>query len=176
MNAFGVLLFLGFIGLMMWLICKGFINASERKQRIEKEKQKFSAVEMAELKHSSGLPFPEGVLIEVFYGNEKIVFKKDEQIATVSFSKIRSIDLVSGSELKRDVAAGAVAGKYILGGLAGAAVGALLATSTYLVIGYESDGENKTILLDTALSGLFPGRMQKFFKDNFKQTEKTIVL
>ena len=176
MNAFGAVLFLGFVGLMIWVICKSFINSSERKQTIEEQKQKFNAVDCAELKHNSGLPFPEGVPVEVFYGKEKITFKKDEQIATVDYSKIRSIDVITGSELKKDVATGAIAGKYIIGGLAGAAVGALLATSTYLVIGYESNNENKTIILDTAMSGLFSNRIQKFYKENFKQIEKTIEL
>ena len=176
MDAFGILLFLGFIGLMFWLIFKSFVKSNERKQMIEEQKQKFNAIERAELKHSSGLPFSEGVPVEVFYGKEKITFKKDEQIATIDYSKIRSIDVITGSELKKDVATGAIAGKYIIGGLAGAAVGALLATSTYLVIGYESNNENKTILLDTAMSGLFSNRMQKFYRENFKQTEKTIEL
>lgn len=176
MGVFGTLLFIAFIGFCVWMICKSFIMAGERKQKVEEQKQKYNAVEHAELKHSSGLPFPQGVLIEVLYGSEKITFKKDEQTASIDSSKIRSIDVITGSELKKDVATGAIAGKYIIGGLAGAAVGALLSTSTYLVIGYESNGENKTILLDTALSGLFSGRMQKFYKDKITQIEKNIEL
>ena len=171
MDALSILIFLLFFGGMIYLLYKSIVMSNNRKEKIEQQKEEFNAIERAELKHTSGLPFPEGVTVEVLYGSDKITFVKNDQTATINNEQIRSIDVITGKDLKSNIATGAIAGKFVLGGLAGAAIGALLSTSTYLVIGYESNNENKAVILDTAMSGMFSTKLQKFFKSNYNSND-----
>ena len=128
----------------------------------------------ATLKHTEGLPIAKGVPVEVYYGPEKVVFKKDKQEISIARSKITGIDCVTGKDIKaRQVAA---TGKYLLGGMTGAVIGSLVATTTYLVISYTSDGKDKYVMLDTAASGTFALKVQKDFKQHDTSAPSSIEL
>ena len=116
------------------------------------------------LKHISGLPIAKGLMVEMFYGPEKIVFVKDGQEVSVDRSKVTGIDSVFGRNATRKAMSGAATGKYVIGGKTGAAVGALASMDTQLVISYTSDGKAKNIVLDSSSSGMFPSRVVKDFK------------
>ena len=112
----------------------------------------------------------------VYYGPEKVVFKKDKQEISIARSKITGIDCVTGKDIKSRQLAGAATGKYLLGGMTGAVIGSLAATTTYLVISYTSDGRDKYVMLDTAASGTFALKLQKDFKKHDTSAPSSIEL
>lgn len=138
-------------------------------------KVNYNAKDLSKLIHVSGLPLPPDVLVDVMNCEDRIVFKKDNTVITIKFDKIWSIDSTTGDALKKQ-AAGAVAGKYVLGGTSGAIFGALLATKVYLVISYNSDGTDKYIILDEAYSGFFSNRLIKDFKKSPPKESRNIEL
>ncbi len=170
MEIVAIILFLGVLVVpLIWSINKW------TKQQDEKERSliKYSAAYAGLLKHIEGLPMTSGCIIEFFYGTKKITFKKDNQEISLECKKIISIDLVSGKDVKTQAAAGAVAGKYLIGGLGGATLGAILTTTIYLAILYKNEDENKTILLDTTGSDLPFRKILDDFKYSYqKETQK----
>lgn len=163
--------YLPFLGYHIYLVWKIFSTSKRTKKRLM---QQYGATLTATLKHTEGLPLAKGVLVDVYYGPEKILFKKDNQ--EIARSKISDIDCVTGEAMKSQMTTGAVAGKYILGGLSGAVIGSLIATTIYLVISYTSDGSDKYVILDTAASGTFAHNVQKDFKQNDTSAPKSIEL
>lgn len=166
----------GFVALMLFIGYKGYKNSAGAKRAKDNAKQRLSSSMNATLKHVDGLPLPQGVMVEVYYCPDKIVFVKDKQEISISKSKITGIDCTTGTNIKGQQAAGAAAGKYIFGGMTGAVIGSLAATTTYLIIAYNSNGENKCITLDTASSGMFGLKVQKDFKKNDTSEERSIEL
>lgn len=152
-----------------------------RKHSIERKKAKASrlnthnATMSGTLKHVSGLPLAKGLMVEMFYGPDKIVFKKAGQEISVARDKVTGIDLVTGDGSGRKALAGAASGKYVAGG-AGAAVGAMAAIDTYLIISYTSDGQSKSVKLDAAGSGLFPSKVVKDFQKTHRVKREKIEL
>lgn len=128
------------------------------------------------LKHISGLPIAKNVMVDVYYGPEKIVFKKDGQKITVSREKVTSIDLVTGGNGTRDALRGAASGKYVFGGGVGAALGAAASVKTNLVISYVSDGKPKYITLDGSSGGFLPSKIVKDFSQSGKTVHSSIEL
>ena len=143
----------------------------ERNQRAEE----LSSIYHGTIKHCEGLPFPKGIMMEAFYRENDILFKKDNQEITLKLNKIISMDIVSGSDLKNQ-AAGAAAGAFIFGGITGAALGALAASGSYLVITYKKDEETKTILLDTKEAALADCNLpvQKIVKDFMNTSQREV--
>lgn len=150
--------------------------STAKKKTTEQRLSQYSATMSAQLKHTSGLPLAAGVPVTMYYGPDKIVFKKDKQEISISREKITSIDGVTGKDIKSKQLSGAAAGKFLLGGTAGAIIGSLVATTIYLVISYTSNGENKYIILDTAMSGSFYLNVQKDFAKTNKATPTSIEL
>lgn len=171
-----LLLMGGFIALMLFIGYTGYKSASKQKQATERVKERLGATMSATLKHTDGLPLAKGVFVNVYYGPEKIVFKKDKQEISIARAKINSVDCVTGQNIKSQQMAGAATGKYLLGGTTGAIIGSLAATTTYLVISYTSDGQRKTVILDTASSGMFALKVQKDFKRNDTSAHSSIEL
>lgn len=132
-------------------------------ERQGKNKERLGATMNSAMKHISGLPIGNGILTEVYYCPEKIVFKASGQEITLSKEKIKSIDITTGSNIGSTVA-GAVAGKYIAGGTAGAAIGAIAATKIYCIITYTKESETKFVVLDTGASGTFANKIKKDFE------------
>lgn len=151
-------------------------HSTAKKKTTEQRLSQYSATMSAQLKHTSGLPLAVGVPVTMYYGPDKIVFKKDKQEISISREKITSIDGVTGKDIKSKQLSGAAAGKFLLGGTAGAIIGSLVATTIYLVISYTSNGENKYIILDTAMSGSFYLNVQKDFAKTNKATPTSIEL
>lgn len=171
-----VLLLGGFIALMLFISYKGYKKSSSAKRATERVAKRLGATMTATLKHTEGLPIAKGVPVEVYYGPEKVVFKKDKQEISIARSKITGIDCVTGKDIKARQVAGAATGKYILGGMTGAVIGSLVATTTYLVISYTSDGKDKYVMLDTAASGTFALKVQKDFKQHDTSAPSSIEL
>jgi len=159
-----------FIGGLTAIFLINLKKWNKQKEAKENGLIKFSAIYAGLLKHVEGLPITSGSIIEFFYGKKKITFKKDNQEISLECNKITNIELVLGKDVKSQAAAGAIAGKYLIGGLGGAALGALFATTIYFVIIYKKDEENKTILLDTTGSDLPFKKILDDFKSN-NQTE-----
>lgn len=171
-----VLILGGFIALMLFISYKGYKKSSEIKKAAERTKQRLGATMNTTLKHTDGLPLAKGVLVEVYYGPEKIVFKKDKQEISIARNKITGIDCVTGKDIKGQQLAGAATGKYVLGGMTGAVIGSLAATTTYLVVSYTSDNKDKYVILDTAASGMFALKVQKDFKQHDTSAPSSIEL
>ena len=95
-------------------------------------------------------------------------FERAGDVASAAF------DGMEGSA--RKAMAGAATGKYVVGGAAGATVGALAAISPRLVISYTSEGKSKSITLDTAASGTFASKVVKDFQQTHTQKRSTIEL
>lgn len=166
----------GFIALMLFISYKGYKKSSAAKKATERISNRLGATMSATLKHTEGLPIAKGVLLGVYYGPEKVVFKKDKQEISIARNKIKSIDCVTGKDIKAKQLAGAATGKYVIGGTMGAVIGSLAATTTYLVISYTSDGKDKYVILDTANSGTFALKVQKDFKQHDTSVPSSIEL
>lgn len=162
-----------YLTLIAYLLYKHF---SAKKQAKKKRLTRYGATESGILKHTDGLPLAKGVLVEVYYGPEKIVFKKDKQEISIARNKITGIDCVAGKDIKGQQLAGAATGKYVLGGMTGAVIGSLAATTTYLVVSYTSDNKYKYVILDTAASGMFALKVQKDFKQHDTSAPSSIEL
>lgn len=169
-------LFIAFAALLIFVCYKGYKKQKAVKDTQDSRAQRFGSSIHSTLKHTDGLPLAAGVPVEVYYSPDKFTFVKDLQEITVSREKITDVDCVTGKDLKAQQLAGAVAGKYILGGLGGAIIGSLSSTSMYLVISYTSDGEDKYIILDTYVSGTFALKVQKEFKNTNTSATKQIEL
>ena len=105
--------------------------------------------------------------------DEAITFVKDNQEFRLDRSKVNSIDVVTGKNLKSELTSGAIAGKFVLGGLSGAVIGSIANTSLYLVMSYDNDGEYKEIIFDTELSSSLASKMtKKFKKNNVSETKR----
>jgi len=176
MGALEIILIIIFVGGITAL----FVNNTKKWNKQQEAKEygliKFSASYAGLVKHVDGLPITTGSIIEFFYGKKKITFKKDNQEISLDCEKICSMDIVLGKDIKSQAATGAVAGKLLLGGIGGAAVGAMLATTFYFVIVYNKDNENKTILLDSTGSDLPFKKILDDFKDNYLKEAKKIEL
>ena len=168
-----VIVFAAYIVYVVYVLRK---HSTAKKKTTEQRLSQYSATMSAQLKHTSGLPLAAGVPVTMYYGPDKIVFKKDKQEISISREKITSIDGVTGKDIKSKQLSGAAAGKFLLGGTAGAIIGSLVATTIYLVISYTSNGENKYIILDTAMSGSFYLNVQKDFAKTNKATPTSIEL
>ncbi len=165
-----------FCGGLFYISYRGYKKSKANKRATAAVKNRLGATMSGTLKHVSGLPLAKGLMVEMFYGPDKITFKKDGQEINISRDKVTSIDIVTGDGTARKAMGGAATGKYVVGGTAGAAVGALAAIDTYLVISYTSEGESKSIRLDTASSGTFPTKVVKDFQQTHHQKRTTIDL
>lgn len=164
-----------FCGGLAYISYRGYKKSKRAKRAKEATAARLGATMSGTLKHVSGLPLAKGLMVEMFYGPDKIVFKKDGQEISVARDKVTGIDFVTGDGSGRKALAGAASGKYVAGG-AGAAVGALAAIDTYLIISYTSDGQNKSVKLDAAGSGLFPSKVAKDFQKTHRAKRTKIEL
>ena len=159
----------GCIALMVFAAYKWKRQIADRKKEVEK----YSAILSGKFKLVEGLPLASGMIVDLFYGREKITFKKDDQEISLECGKIVDMDTITGKDAKSQAVSGAIAGKIIGGGLAGAAIGALAAMTIYFVIAYKKDDEVQYILLDTEPSGLLASKIVKDFKaNNPRETSK----
>ena len=110
-------------------------------------------------------------MIEMYYGKEKLYFIKDSQEISLDRSRVVSMDVCSGKDLKASSSSGAIGAGYLLGGVTGAAIGALAASGSYLVISYKKDDKSKFILLDV-FGAAIP--VMKLIRD-FRETTVTAV-
>lgn len=171
----GVIL-LAFVGVMLFISYKGYKKSSKVKKARAAISGRLGATMNGTLKHTEGLPLAPGVMVDVYYGPQKIVFKKDGQEISIAREKVTGIDVTTGKNIKAQQMAGAVTGKYVIGGTTGAIIGSLAATTTYLVISYTSEGENKFIILDTAASGTFALKVQKDYAQTSTARASSIEL
>jgi len=157
-----------------------FYKSMKKSIQIQRSKEngliKYSAIYAGLLKHIEGLPIASGSIIEFFYGKKNITFRKDNQEISLECNKINSMDLVLGKDVKTQATTGAIAGKYLLGGLGGAVIGAMLATTFYFIIAYNKDGESKTILLDSTGSDIPFKKILDDFKSNHQNETQKIEL
>jgi len=175
-NFIGYLIGIVFLGApicwFLWLI----IRAAGVTEKRNNNKKKFGATKSNALKHVAGLPYAQGTIVEVYYGDNGFVFLKDGQEVSVSMDKITSIDCVYGKDVQTQMASGAVVGKLVLGSTVGALIGAAAATTLYMVISYKSNGERKSVVLDTAFSGSFASKTEKAFKASHPVNTERIEL
>lgn len=171
-----VLLIAVFCGGLLYISYRGYKKSKASKRATQTIAKRLGATISGTLQHISGLPLAKDLPVEMFYGPEKIVFKKNGQEITISREKITGIDLVTGEGRTRQALSGAATGKYVAGGTTGAVVGALAAISTYLVISYTSDGESRSIKLGTTGSGTFPAKVVKDFKQTSTIRHSSIEL
>ena len=141
-----------------------FYNSKKLHQAQKVIREKYNPIYVNNLKHIDGLPIVSGAIVKVCYCEDRMVFIKDNQECTISRDKITSIDCVTGKDIKSKQISGAATGKFLFGGILGAVIGSLIATTTYLVNSYNSNGENKSVVLDTYASGMFALKVQKDFK------------
>lgn len=170
-----VVLLAAFFGLVAFFCYRGYKSSKANKRATAAIEKRLGATMSATLKHVSGLPVAKGTPVEVYYGPEKIVFKKGGQEISVSREKVTSMELVNSGNTTRKVMSGAATGKYV-GGKTGAAVGALAAMVPNLVISYTSDGKSKHITLDLASSGTFGSKIVSDFRQTTRPTRSKIEL
>ena len=164
-----------FCGGLAYISYRGHKKSKRAKRAKEATATRLGATMSGTLKHVSGLPLAKGLTVEMFYGPEKITFKKDGQEINIAREKVTGIDLVLGDDSGRKAFAGAASGKYVAGGT-GAAVGALAAIDTYLIISYTSAGQKKSVKLDASAGGLFPSKVAKDFQKTYRPKREKIDL
>ncbi len=165
-----------FFGLMSFICDRSYKKVKANKRATAALEKRLGATMSATLKHISGLPIAKGAVVEVYYGPEKIVFKKGGQEISVAREKVTGMELVKSGNTTRKVMSGAATGKYLVGGKAGAAVGALAAMVPILVISYTSNGKSKHITLDLASSGTFGSKVVADFQQTAKPVRSKIEL
>ena len=138
-------------------------------------KSRLGAYSHSAMLHVKGLPVAANVSTEIYDCNSRFVFFASGQEISLAKDKIMSIEVTTGSGIGH-TAAGAVAGKYILGGSTGALFGALAATKTYCVITYQKENKPSFIVLDTAMSGTFAHKLAKEFSQETSHTVKSVEL
>lgn len=112
--------------------------------------------------HTSGLPVAAGVKVNLYATKEKLVVDKEGQKILLNAQRIKSIDIVTGKDIKGAMS-GAAAGALIFG-MAGAAVGALTSSSKYMVVMYEDkSGEITYITLDVTADPAFARKLKKYY-------------
>lgn len=171
-----VIIIVLFCGGLLFISYRGYKKAKANKRATAAIEKRLGATMSATLKHVSGLPIAKDLPVEMFYGPDKITFKKGGQEITVARDKVTGIDLVMREGSARKAMSGAATGKYVVGGAAGATVGALAAIAPRLVISYTSEGKSKSITLDTAASGTFASRVVKDFQQTHAQKRSTVEL
>ena len=132
------------------------ILLSVRLYKISKFRRTFKPVGMAEgrLNHFSGLPFPQGVAINVRISSDSFIFIKDRQVITLSRDKITGADITRGKDAKKNAMFGAMAGSMLVGGVSGAALGMILSKNMYLAITYKGDDGVGYIVLEAGKGDL----------------------
>lgn len=164
---------ISYVAYCVYILCK----LVRKNKRMKKARLgRYGALSSGILKHISGLPIAKNVAVEVFYCQDKFVFKKDGQEFVIQRNKVTSVDVTTGQNVRSQQLRGASAGKYIFGGTAGAVIGSLAATSTYMIISYTSDDKAKFVVLDTASSGMFSLNVQKDFSKTQNITRSTVEL
>jgi hypothetical protein len=176
MNAVEIVVLIVVVGGVAWFFMANLKKWNKQQDAKKTGLVKYSAIYTGPLRHIEGLPLSSGCIIEFFYGKNNITFKKDNQEISLECNKITSMDVVLGKNIKSQAVSGAIAGKFILGGLSGAAIGAMLATTFYFIINYTKDGENKTVLLDSTGSDLPFKKILDDFKNNHLTESKKIEL
>lgn len=141
-----VFIILIFVGTIIYGATKGTATAVKESGVRAENAEKYDASITARLKHVGGLPLAEGMLIDLYAARDRLIVKKDEQEITVASGKLRSFDDMTGKDIQT-MAGGAAAG-LLLFGLTGAAIGALAASNRYMVVAYESNGEQKYITFE----------------------------
>lgn len=175
MDAFLWIVFIAIIAGVILLFVKIFAKSAEKIQSQSENKARLNSKMNSAMSHIEGLPLGQGVSTEIYYCEDKIVFIASNQEISLSRDKIISIDVSTGRNIS-DTLTGAVAGKYIIGGLSGAALGAIVSAKLYCIITYDKNGETKHIVFDTAASGTFADRMSKDFNTNSTAKTKNIEL
>ena len=150
----------GCVALMVFAAYKWKKQIADRKKEVEK----YSAILNGKFKLVEGLPLASGMIVDLFYGREKITFKKDDKEISLECGKIVDMDTTIVNDAKSQAISFAIAGKLIEGGITGAAIGALAVKTIYFVIAYKKDDEVRYIVLDTKPSGLLASKIVKDFK------------
>lgn len=166
------------IFLLGLLVLMAFLCVKIQKDRNKKRAviDKYDPIYHAMLKHTDGLPIAQGAETNTFYCEDKFVFVRDNKEVSVAMDKVLSVDWVTGKNLSSQQVTGAAAGALVFGGISGAVLGSLIATTYYLVITYKSNNEVKHIVMDCYLSGSFGSKVQKHFKENNCREEEKIEL
>jgi len=162
----GAFIVWAFIGLGLFAFFMLIRSTEKTKRKKEAMLVKYSSLYHGVMKHFEGLPLASGVDVEVFYGREKITFKKEQQEISLECNRIVDIDTVFGKDVASQASTGAIAGKMIVGGVGGAVIGALAASTMYFILTYTNGEEQKYILLDIAMSGSLSSKIAKDFKAN----------
>ncbi len=121
------------------------------------------------LRHVSGLPIANGLLVEMYYGPEKIIFKHGGDKIVLSIDKITNIDIINTRSR-------AAAGRYVFRRKRRAAVGTFSSINMYLVISYVSNSQNKNIKLYIGSSAIFAFKVEKDFRKTHSPKHNTIEL
>lgn len=173
MNFFGYCIFFAILIIPAILLISKCVK---QQQKSNDQKRTYNASVNTAFQRVDGLSIASGSAVEVLYRNEKMTFLKGKQEISVLTSKIVDIDVVDGKNLKSQVASGAIAGKYIIGGTAGDLMGAALATTMYLVITYKSDNDYRFIVFDTGLNTHHAYKIKNEFKKNNNHEIQSIEL
>lgn len=160
------------VAYFVFLLCK--LRAAQKNQN-RRHLDRYGATMSGTLKHLSGLPLAKNLPVEILYCPDRFVFRKDTQEITVSMDKVTGIDVTTGQHTGRKAITGAASGKYVAGGAAGAALGALASIEMLLIISYTSDGKNKSIIFDASAGGTFPTKLEKDFRQKYPQKKAAVI-
>ena len=160
MIIFFIILFI-FIGLIAGIV-QSVKETTTNKRELKRNTETYRPISAARLKHITGLPLPQGSVVDVAYCPDKIVLVKETQNYTISKEKISYIEAVDGKTFQGQ-AQDAATGMLLLGAT-GAVLGALTSTSTYMTITFESKGETKCLVLDSNNNTAFVNDVVRMFK------------
>lgn len=149
----------------------------EAKQQMEKRKQESGATFVTSLKHSIGLPVPEGTFCKLFLCPDKIEIECNGNKFNLDKSKITGVTMKTDVEIHKQYVSsigGAVAGAAIFGTL-GAMIGGRSKekkskiVNTFLIFTYKKDESLEYISFDVTNSISDGGKLVQDFKSLDKQ-------
>lgn len=172
----GVLLLIAIFSIYM------AIKTSKIRKKVKAEQNKrigeLGAYHTATLKHTKGLPVPEGTLCRLFLCHDKIVIECNGNKFNLEKSKLTDISMKTDIEIQKQYVSsigGAVAGAVMFGAL-GAMIGGRAkekkskSINTYLIFTYKK-GEGLDYIGFEITTSILLGRK---FVDDFKSLNKQI--
>ena len=177
MSATALIIFLAVIFFGTIGVCIYFFSYKPKKSR-NATRDRFGFMYVADVKHKSGLPFPNGLTIRVGYGEKGFVFIGDRTDVSVSMDKVVDVDYFLSTS-KGTVARGAAHGRRLYGKnhkTLGTLAGAAAVSHYHLVVSYEAEGKIKKVVLDAEAGNMDCQRMQKHYKSNNFKPKKSIDL
>lgn len=163
-----------FCGGLAYISYRGYKKSKRAKRAKEATVTRLGATMSGTLKHVSGLPLAKGLTVEMFYGPEKITFKKDGQEINIARERSRALTWCWGTTAGARRSPGPPPGSTWPEERRGSRrAGGHRHVPDNLV---HQRGAEKSVKLDASAGGLFPSKVAKDFQKTYRPKREKIDL